>query len=297
MAEPLPADIPAPARGRAPNARDPIAMPTYDGSKQCVHPDVIDGRATPFGRRYVMVMEPYPDGQAAYENPSIVVSDDAVHWMVPDGLVNPVVPARAGGGWHSDAAIAMRGAELLLYYRYNSGQGESSLLLRSSIDGIRWSAEETLLRFPVSGAFASPSVFEAQGQLAMVYVDTLGERLYLMMSDDGRHWGPPELLLAFPGAWHACARRVDGIVQLLINDGSRLHLVRCAAECGWRAYDGATWRAPHEAQALLEPSADGWDDALIYHGAQLQQRDILHLWYSAKSTRGEWRIGYTHVAV
>lgn len=128
------------------NATAPIAMPTYEGSGQCVHPEVIPGEETPFDAKYVMVMEPYPFAQAEFENPSIVVSDDGISWNVPSGIINPVVPPKIGGGWHSDATLLARpNGPLHLYYRYNSGAGSTGLLLRTTEDGCHWSIEEQLL--------------------------------------------------------------------------------------------------------------------------------------------------------
>ena len=63
-----------------------LNIPTYDGSGQAVHPDVYYNANGWNGYRYWMAMTPYPNGNAAYENPSIVVSNDNLNWIVPPGL-------------------------------------------------------------------------------------------------------------------------------------------------------------------------------------------------------------------
>ena len=68
-----------------------LNIPTYDGSGQGVHPDVYYNANGWNGYRYWMAVTPYPGGNAAYENPSIVVSNDNVNWIVPPGLSNPIV--------------------------------------------------------------------------------------------------------------------------------------------------------------------------------------------------------------
>ncbi len=45
-----------------PNAPEPLSTPTYDGSGQCVHPDVLAVGGRFYGARYVMAVEPYAFG-------------------------------------------------------------------------------------------------------------------------------------------------------------------------------------------------------------------------------------------
>jgi hypothetical protein len=48
---------------------------------------------------------------------------------------------------------------------------------------------------------------------------------------------------------------------------------------------------------LLPRSASGWDNEMIYRSTGFVQRsssnETLRIWYSARSTSGKWRIGYT----
>jgi hypothetical protein len=53
-----------------------LNIPTYDGSGQAVHPDIYYNANGWNGYYYWMAMTPYPNGDAAYENPSIIVSND-----------------------------------------------------------------------------------------------------------------------------------------------------------------------------------------------------------------------------
>lgn len=43
-------------------ANRPLVLPTYDGSGQCVHPDVVRMDPSICGAELAMVMEPYPYG-------------------------------------------------------------------------------------------------------------------------------------------------------------------------------------------------------------------------------------------
>jgi hypothetical protein len=285
------------------NAERPLAIPTYDGSGQCVHPDVILNGRRFFSSTMTMVMEPYPHGDARYENPSIVISDDGHSWSVPPKLRNPVVPARSNCvGWHSDAILyAGRGSPLWMYYRYNSGQGETTLLRRVTHDGTEWANEEKILEYAVSGSFASPAIFAEEGMLHLLFVDTLAESVWSRSSYDGVTWQEPELITRFPNAWHVAARRNRGCLYFLINDRSCLYLLRRTPQGDWWMRSRRAWEAFSEDRSsptpILARSPRGWDSAFIYHGSFLIDGDTVRIWYSAASTDGYWRIGYTYGSI
>ncbi len=78
-----------------PNAPAYLDTPTYDGSGQVVHPSLIDfwlefGLPSWGGYRFWMGITPYPHGDDAFENPSLLVSQDGLHWTFPQGLKNPL---------------------------------------------------------------------------------------------------------------------------------------------------------------------------------------------------------------
>lgn len=65
-----------------------LVIPTYDGSGQATHPDVLRERD-----RLVMALTPYPYSDARLENPSIFVSTDGVQFSTPGAAVNPIAEA------------------------------------------------------------------------------------------------------------------------------------------------------------------------------------------------------------
>ncbi|MDD4289905.1 MAG: DUF2341 domain-containing protein [Patescibacteria group bacterium] len=78
-------------------------IPTYEDSGQAIHPDIVYFDEPWNGYSYWMVMTPYPNGNPDYENPSIVVSNDGVSWVTPDGPTNPI--DSQPGGYNSDPDI------------------------------------------------------------------------------------------------------------------------------------------------------------------------------------------------
>ena len=65
------------------NAPSPQVTPTYDGSGEAVHPDVVLFANGWRGWEYWLVMTPYPSDDTGKENPSILVSHDGASWQEP----------------------------------------------------------------------------------------------------------------------------------------------------------------------------------------------------------------------
>jgi hypothetical protein len=95
-----------------------------------------------------MAFTPFPDDTR--ENPSIVVSQDGIRWLVPDGATNPVVSAeevrRAGYRYNSDPELVLTAdGQMLLYYRPFSGGGNEAIFCKRSRNGVAWSSGRTVL--------------------------------------------------------------------------------------------------------------------------------------------------------
>jgi hypothetical protein len=287
------------------NAQAPLDLTTYDGSGQCVHPDVIAINHVFYDFKYLMVMEPYPFGNDLFENPSLLCSDDGITWTVAPDIDSPLVPPpQDGRGWNSDADLLnQRNQQLALYYRYNSGAGETTLFRVITDNGSDWSEPQRILTCAISGHFASPALVARDGEFYMFYVDTLRTSINLLKSTEGQNWKEQDLVFTFPNVWHLDALISDGVFYLLINDKHRLFLVKSddlgtwftydkgepQGECGrWSSLSGAPLLSP-----LLSPSQTGWDDDFLYRSTFLIENGVLRLWYSAKSSANVWRIGYT----
>ena len=112
--------------------------PTYDGSGQVVHPDIVYFPNGWNGYRYWLVLEPYPYSQDSYENPSILVSNDGASWAPPPGISNPV--ARANTSYLADADLLYDQAsdQLWMYYPHQTVNGQTLMVRKTSSDGINW---------------------------------------------------------------------------------------------------------------------------------------------------------------
>jgi hypothetical protein len=185
-----------------------LALDTYDGSGQTVHPDVV-AWSPPFATTaFLLAVTPYPFGDAADENPSVFTGDGRT-WQVPPGLRNPVARPAAGHLSDPDVVHDPTTGRLRLYYREASDRNR--IWLVESTDGVAWGAP----RLVVTGAnhtVLSPAVvLGPDGQWRMWAVDGEGgcsaarAWLTLRRSADGVRWSEPErVALDQPGffPWH-----------------------------------------------------------------------------------------------
>ncbi|OYV71853.1 MAG: hypothetical protein B7Z72_06060, partial [Gemmatimonadetes bacterium 21-71-4] len=144
-------------------------VPTYEGSGQTVEPDIVYRAHGWHGWEYWMVVNPYPNGNAAFENPSIIVSHDGQRWAVPPGVVNPVVPRDAPNS-DPDLSYDPVGQRLVLFYR-QVREGDNVITVTMSRDGVRWSAPRVAFRERNHHAIGPSTVLRAGHRPRMWYID------------------------------------------------------------------------------------------------------------------------------
>lgn len=277
------------------NAPDPLVTPTYDGSGQVVHPDVVRVPGGWRGYEYWMAMTPYPDGNDDYENPSVIVSHDGIAWLEPPGIVNPLAPEPPGH--NDDTDMLLVDGVMRIYYNETNSDGLTYMSLLTSTDGVNWTGPQTV--FTRSNYVMSPTVLYEDGVFTMWYVHSPGgcssahQDVYLRTSTDGVIWDDEQLVdIDHPGrlVWHFDVVKVDGLYRMLYiayPDGSN-----CGNTSLYHAYSGdrLTWTV--EPDPVLTPSAGGWDGAQIYRASFLVEGGTYRIWYSARSSGGQWRVGY-----
>jgi hypothetical protein len=266
-----------------------------------MHPDIAYFPDGWHGYRYWMAMTPYTYDSAGRENPSIVVSDDGSSWLVPPGLTNPLVPPPACDH-NSDPDIVYdpRSDELYLYYtesqraQYCGAVNENHLRLMKSSDGVHWSAPQTVMSWDLGKdpLYVSPAVVYRRGSFEMWMASDAGGVVHAT-SEDGVNWSALQRVGIDGTPWHLnvlYAERESRYWMLFVDSplaGSRLRLAT--------SEDGLTWDvypAP-----LLAPGS-GWDDERIYRAAFLYGDDgRLRVWYSARSSAGQWHIGYSEASL
>jgi hypothetical protein len=303
-----------------------LVTPTYDGSGQAVHPDIVDLPGGWRGQRYWMAMTPYPKSDYHLENPSILVSDDGVSLRVPDGLTNPVV-GKSGhnGDYNSDPELVYEAAtdRLLLYYRFVERR-TNTIRVSSTVDGRTWKRERNAF-WARSHAAVSPTVTPRAGSVPakMWYVDagkagchTGGSRVVMRTANDSMNrslasgaapialrpltaarWSEPEATdLAQPGyvVWHLKVRWIPSKSQYwALYSAFPKGQLGCDIDDLFfaRSADGIHWET--FPQPVLRHEDRAWTGAAVYRSTfvYLPETDELRIWLSARSVEGAWSLG------
>jgi len=290
-----------------------IDVPTYDGSGQAVHPDVVLFPKAWNGAKYWLTMTPYAASNQTLENPSILRSDDGEHLSNPVGLTNPVVPApRNPKNYNSDPELLYESqtGRLVLFDRFVEKK-TNTLHVLTSQDGVTW--KHAAAPFWVrSHRAVSPTIAQRVNAPArMWHVDagragcnakTTRVETRLASDQTGRivdtKWSAPTVTdLAIPGytIWHIKARWIPEKSEywMLISaypngrDGCQTDDLFFA-----RSTDGTHWTT--YATPVLRHEDREWTAAAVYRSTFLYDAstDQLSLWISARGTDGAWRMGY-----
>jgi hypothetical protein len=289
-----------------------LVVPTYDGSGQSVHPDLVEFPRGWNGARYWMAMTPYPNDSVKLENPSVLVSDDGYSLAVPPGVVNPLVAPFGGkADYNSDPDLlydASRG-ELVLSYRVVKG-GKNIIRIITSTNGRSWSEPRDAFSEPSHGAVSQSFVAAARSVQPMAwYVDAgtkgCGAPITRVMmrratsvgnSLSFASWSEPIATdMAQPGynIWHLKVRYVPAkreywaLYAAYPTDGRG-----CGGDDLFLAHstNGVHWEG--FAEPLLRHGDREWSFGALYRGTFLydEERDELSVWFSAKGGTGAWRM-------
>jgi hypothetical protein len=295
-----------------------LTVPTYDGSGQAVHPDVLWFPRGWRGWEYWMAFTPYPRGKQQYENPSIVVSHDGEHWQAPRGLTNPIVRPGSGGAYNSDPDLSYDAANdrLVMLSRQVSGNFNviSSL---TSTDGTAWSAPRVVFRRRNHGMISPALILPGSGRPSVYYVDA-GDKACpkrstrivrqnaasleaLRPSAAERGWGTPIVTgLQQPGYW---IWHIDVTWVSARQEYWALYPAYPKGGCGARdlffarSPDGKTWTT--YPSPLLRHLDQSWTRAMLYRASAVYdaERDVLRVFLSAAAPGPDWRLGYAEFAL
>lgn len=290
------------------NAHRYLKIPTYDGKNQSNHPKVLYMDNGWNGYKYWMTYTPYPKNRANYENPSIVVSNDGVNWIVPQGLKNPVIPEpkdAVKGGHNSDPHLVMnyKDNSMELWYRVNNGtprrnpSRQDYIYKVTSKDGIKWS--EPTFVYSDKGLCISPAIIYENNLYKMWYVSYVkrGTVIKYAESKDSIKWGNiKEVNIKFDEGcypWHIDTIKTDKGYEMLISNyykafGKNLLLSYAISK------DGINFGKTID---LLTPSKGifNWDNGIIYRSSLVKVDDKYKIYYSAQDLRGRWHIGLTEI--
>ncbi|HEX2937461.1 MAG TPA: hypothetical protein VHO66_00915 [Ruminiclostridium sp.] len=282
-------------------AEEPINLKTYDGSNQANHPKVLYIKNGWKGYKYWMSFTPYPFMNAAFENPSVAVSNDGVNWRSPDGMKQPVEgPPRDAdrGGHYSDPELVFCGDRMEMWYRYNPSRkdkpctdnNENSILMTETKDGRVWS--KPYPEFRGKTQYYSPAVLYENGE-HRVWYSSKGGKLFYRECKNLKQWTKPKNVKLFlPGfsIWHQDVIKSDGEYEILFT-AYKNGCFNSNNQCLYFAvsHDGINFSKP---VMILSPSTnpESLDNKMIYRSTAVKIDDCCELYYSALSRSGEWHI-------
>ena len=271
-----------------------IRVPTYDGSGQAVHPDILgpwqaDGV-------YLLAFTPYPFTNEIFENPSVAISRDGMRFHEERTGLNPLAPAPTID--HNDDPDVLRvdGVYNLVYLETLRPQAQNLVLLQSR-DRLQWS-RRTLLRYDLTGPrpdpfIVSPSLVADDGMLRLFYVNTSRQphRIEYLASRDVAAWSSADIHVPVfdrlaVNPWHVDVVAGNDGWYILITDvrggGSHLDYDLYIA----RSRDLERWEMGRKVFARM-PFAS----RLVYRSTALCAGEDLYIYFSCKSRFGEWKIG------
>lgn len=119
------------------NTKLKLYIPTYDKSNQVVHPDILILEDSP---KYVLAFTPYPNTNDRFENPSIAVSYDGIHFREEKEGINPLVPVPERDH-NDDPDLSFHNGIYSMLYLETVRPEHQNLMLLTSKDRISWNKE------------------------------------------------------------------------------------------------------------------------------------------------------------
>jgi hypothetical protein len=266
-----------------------ITIETYDGSSQAVHPDPA---ATPLSwgaAETHLFVTPYPNGDATKENPSLYGGNSFLEWLVPSGVINPLVRPSTGYLSDPDGLFNPETGEVWLYYRAVTSANEIYLIRGSG--PASWS-RPMLVASGVNHTIVSPTVVRrGDGDWLMWSVNS-GTRgctsdatsVELRRSSDGIHWSSPmetDLQEDNAFAWHIDVEWIPSREEFWAT-----YNIKIAGSCTTAALhfatsvDGIHWLKSPGA-VLTRGTVPAFAD-IVYRASLLYDAtsDKVTLWYS-----------------
>jgi hypothetical protein len=281
-----------------------LEIPTYDGSGQAVHPDIIYLREGFRGFHFFMVVTPYPYGDNQVENPCLLASNDGVSFVEPIFGMNPLAPTPPGGrcchNCDPDILFNYETEEFWIYYLEVINPDYYALKLLRSCDLENWRLSE-LIRWDLSNddCVVSPCVFKIDGGYVLIYADGRGHcNIRYLESPDGLHWEKRdaiELNIPWPDGfqpWH-CDLVSDGTQFYLLANGWR----NCKPFERQNLYLARSWNLI-DWTVLPEPIIHSSEEKpLIYRSTGLIAPGKLIVYFSQRTAQGEWQIGCKNISL
>ena len=285
-----------------------LNIPTYEGSGQVVHPQVLFFEEKFMGYHYIMVVTPYPFSDNSYENPSILGSQNGFDWEVPHGVINPVVGVPFDvmyGGYYSDPFIRRQGNTLELWFRhtlavYADGQyvqdNSHNRIYRTVTSNLsNWSEFEIVLEcMDGTSPFMSVVVMH-DGSYYRLWYTNYYSALFYIRSPDAVNWTERTQVRADLnglGIWH----------HDIVFNGEKYEALLTSADWGnsplFRlfyavSHDGLDFGTGREIRLdRISPELEGMT---VHKCTFVRQNGIYQMYFAAFDQDSYWRLFYFEI--
>lgn len=278
------------------NAKFRLTLLSAYGDIDAYHPKVIHFSTKWNGYYYWMVFTPYPSGDQAKENPHLLVSNDMITWVEPNGYKNPLEPQPAGvpdKQYNSDTHIVYNSNlnRIEVFWRFvDDTAGTVTVYRKTSEDGINWSQKEVVFHnVRKKQDYLSPAIIFEDNKYKMWFVGN-GYKILYTESDSGTSWEPlREIYIPFESKmnpWHLDVIHTDkGYEMVLVafsngQDRNTMSLFYTLSS------DNISYSTAKE---ILSPSKQEftWDNRGIYRACIMKKDDVYFIFYSAVNKKWE----------
>ena len=274
------------------STKQEIVLSTYDGSGETIHPSVVYFENGWNGYKYWMANTPLPGSQAnpsAFENPCIWASNDGVAWVLPNGLINPIVPTPYTG-FNSDTDMIFDATSNKLYVIWKENSNGARIKMISSSDGVIWGDIKTVLT-PIADETEciSPSIIKVGSVFFIYYVYYLtsasdltkrGIRRVSSGTIDGIYGNRQEIVAPRTQRrawWHMDVERINGAFIIVASES---HESSTGDIFTLSSIDGIDFKL--DSSPLITPTQN-FDMNGCYRPSIIKVGSDYFIYYSAKS--------------
>ena len=280
-----------------------LAIPTYDGSGECVHPDILYLNPPLRGNHFLLTFTPYPYFyNSRLENPSLLASIDGINFHEEKPGMNPLVPPTAYD--HNDDPDILYDAERQVYvihYLETMRPDSENIIRLESKDALSWT-RQTAIHYDLhtDGRFiVSPAVCRLyQGGYVMYHVN-LSKRPYKiewLSSSDGRSWNKKIInsissdLNDTLTPWHLDILTGNDRYYLLVSCRSHINDSQHQKIMLGESTDLLNWH--FHPKPVIETDTSFHNCQSIYRSSGLISGHTIGIWYSMVDMDNKWRIGF-----
>ncbi|HPT71110.1 MAG TPA: hypothetical protein PLE74_02380 [Candidatus Cloacimonadota bacterium] len=279
------------------NKAYPLNTPTYDGSGQSIHPDILLLPTNVYSTcgKFILALTPYPGGNNQFENPSLLTSSNGIEFTIPDHVINPLVPTPAHGH-NDDPDILFNQMNHQYYYYYleTCKPDSQNFVLLTSSDLGNWN-KNVIIHYDLHNDpdfVVSPSVIIDQNDIwHLIYVNNIGSnRIESMNSTNGVQWDENSKIILNLGEplnfrpWHIDVFQSLNMYYMLacgMADHPNLYIGRSQDLINW----------DFSPEPILTPQETNLNCNRIYRSSGFVINDVIYIYFSYISPNNQCNIG------